>query len=45
MFSTKVCRKLWASTFGLSYAFAQLSKNAQRAIWACRIIKEIKEAK
>jgi len=32
-------------TLRLAQTFAQLSPEAQRAIWACRIIKEIGSAK
>ena len=40
-----MCRVLRSFNFRLYHAFAQLSPEAQKAIWACRIIKEISEAK
>ena len=45
MLRKQVSRTLMGFTLRLAQTFAQLSPEAQRAIWACRIIKEISEAK
>jgi len=46
MLTTHVCRVLRSfNNLRLCHAFSRLSEEAQRAIWACRIIKEISEAK
>ena len=45
MLKMQWCRTLRGLTLRLAQTFAQLSPEAQRAIWACRIIKEISEAK
>jgi len=45
MLRKQVSRTLMGFTLRLAQTFAQLSPEAQRAIWACRIIKEIGSAK
>ena len=45
MLTARVCRMLSGTTLRLCNCFAQLPIDAQRAIWACRAIKEIRTAK
>ena len=45
MLKTKVCQMLRRPTLRLCHTFSQISNDAQKAIWACRIISEIRNAK